>query len=456
MVVLYNGRKQEYDITQAMNWPQILEGVEYRKSYVGQRVGDFEIVSAEYDWGLRRQVNVVRCVHCGSEKGIRNLNAFVRGKGEGQICPCQRKPKKKREVSEKVDSSSYVGKTISGFSVLSYQAGKGFYVECTECGKKKWAGIKETIEGCVNCTHRITNDYSDPKYEGMRVGSLIAVRREGGRKFRFRCDCGKEVVRPAGEVFRENGTRSCGEPECRYHRIALRGGKNKRERGLAFEHECATEMKKQGYVVEMTPGTGDYGVDFFAVIEGERVAFQCKKLKAESMIGAVQEVYAGGRYYDCCKFVVVSPSGFTYPAEIMAAKLGVQLERNLENFKLKSMEENKIDTQKMTTYSGRALIWEIDGVSKPAQAWCDEYGVSKQAVRDRVRRGMDLKTALTAPRYEHTAHAVVVEIDGVVKSKRAWCNEYGISTQLYDYRTKQGGLSPLEALTRPKMTSKEA
>ncbi len=450
MIVLYNGRMQEYDITRATNWSQVLDGIEYRKSYAGQRVGDFEIVSTDYDWGLKRQVNVARCIHCGIEKEVKNLSAFMRGKGEGQICACQRKKKEKPVAAVKVDYSSYVGQIIGCFSVLAYQAGRGFRVECAECGKQKWAYLVETVEGRVSCNHRVTNDYSNPKYDGMRVGSLVAINREGGRKFRFRCDCGKEIVRPSGEVFRENGVRSCGDPMCMYHRISQLSGDDRRRDGLLFEHECANEMKKQGYSVEMTPGTGDYGVDFFAVVDGERVAFQCKKTKKASMVGAVQEVYAGGRYYDCCKFVVASPSGFTYPAELMAAKLGVQLERDLQNFELKTLKENKIETQKMTTHSGRKLMWEIDGVSKSAQEWCDEYGISDTAVKDRVRRGMDLKTALTAQKYGSRRGCITIDIGGITKTKQEWCDEYGISTQLYDYRTKQGGLSPFEALTKSK------
>lgn len=296
--------------------------------------------------------------------------------------------------------------------------------------------------------------YNDAEYIGKRVGSLTAISREG-KMFRFRCDCGNEALYRPTDIFRVDCIKSCGHPDCKYHQYWLRHGNEKRLSGIAFEKECATLMDEQGYPTEVTSESGDYGVDFFAMVGGVRVAFQCKKLKNVAMVSAVQQVYSGGRYYDCSKFVVVSPSGFTHSAELMAAKLGVQLERDLHEFRLKSLEENKIETQKMTTFSGRKLVWEIDGISKTAQEWCDEYGISKPAVRDRVRRGMDLKTALTAPRYNHTAGMITVEINGVVKTKQEWCDEYGISPQLYDYRTKQSGLSPVEALTKPKAYAME-
>ena len=289
--------------------------------------------------------------------------------------------------------------------------------------------------------------YSDAEYIGKRIGSMTVVSREG-KKFRFRCDCGREKLHRPVDVFKRGAIKSCGHPDCKYHQYWLRNGHETRLAGIAFEVECAAVMEEQGYDVKLTKESGDFGVDFFAEADGIKVAFQCKRLKKASMVSAVQEVYAGGRYYDCTKFVVVSPSGFTYPAELMAAKLGVQLELDLHNFRLKSLTENKIETQKMTAFSnGRKLIWEIDGVIKPAQEWCDEYNISRQTVVSRVSRGMDLKTALTASRYGCCS---VINIAGVEKTKREWCDEYGVSTQLYDYRIKHGGLSPVEALTRPK------
>ena len=291
-------------------------------------------------------------------------------------------------------------------------------------------------------------NYDDPMYVGARVGSLTSLGRGKGKMFRFRCDCGTEIEQRPTDVFRFDTVKSCGRPDCKYHAYWLKHGNEKRLAGIAFEHECAAEMEQQGYSAELTQETGDYGVDFFAVVNGERVAFQCKRLKQPSMVKAVQQVYAGGRYYDCSKFVVVSPSGFSHSAEIMASKLGVQLELNLQNFRLKSLRENKIDTQKVTTFSGRSLVWEIDGVSKTAEEWCREHGITRTAVVTRIKRkGMDLKTALTTPTYGGRA---MVEIDGVVKSKKEWCEGYGISPQLYDYRTKYGGLSPIEALTKTK------
>ena len=445
MVVLYNGVYKEHDITSVHSWDSILKGVEQRRSYLGLRIGDFEVAFVDYDWGTRSTVNRVRCVNCGHEKDVADLGAFRRGKGEGRLCKCRYK---KEERTPRKKPEEYIGEVHNGFRVVGWEQGKGYRTECAVCGNQKWRPLNRILDGSVSCNHKKVNDYSDPKYIGMKVGYLTAIERLG-RKYRFRCDCGTETILRPGDVFKQRAIVSCGREECEYRRKSLTDGQDIRKQGIGFEFECADVMKSQGFAVEMLPSSGDYGVDFFAMVDGERVAFQCKKLKTSSVVHAVQEVYAGGRYYDCCKFVVVSPSGFSYPAELMGAKLGVQLETSLQNFRLKALEENRIETNKTKSYSGHALLWEIDGVVKPTQEWCREYGVERSTVVRRVeKKGLSLKDALTAPAYRRTT----ITIDGETKSKLDWCDQYGISTQLYDYRVKYSGLSPLEALTKPKET----
>lgn len=445
MLILYNGEYQEYDVTKIPGAKQILEGLEKRKEDIGQQYGDYEIVTVDYDWGSRKRIQVAKCVNCGHEKEIPNLSDFKRGKGVGQFCSCRYKKKPYIPIEETYRSN--IGKTIGSFRLVDYRKGTGFRIECEECGKQRWVSGKRALSGEEVCNHRVSRNYSDPKYMGMRVGNLTVIGREG-KLFRFRCDCGTEFVQRPTNVFRIESIKTCGREECPHHREVQKAGSVRRKKGVAFERECAEVLQKQGFLVEMTPESGDYGVDFFAFINEEKVAFQCKHLKISSVVHAVQEVYAGGRYYDCCKFVVVSPSGFSYPAELMASKLGVQLEKDLQNFQLKTLKENKIATQKIKSFSKRTLIWEIDGVVKTAEQWCKEYGLSKSCIRSRVESGMDLKTALMTPKHKNSRSQI--EIDGVTKTKQEWCDQYGITMQLFDYRVKYSKLSPKEALTKPK------
>lgn len=445
MKVLYNGEYREYDVSCDPQSGNILDGLARRKQYLGELVGDFKIVRVDYDWGTHKAVNVARCERCGFAKNIADLAAFRRGKGEGQLCKCRYV---KKEKPQKVTYSDYVGQTANGFRLLSFEKGRGFRVECAECGKQKWASATAALRGVVRCNHRITATYDDSLI-GEKYGHLTAVERVG-KFFRFRCDCGFEKVLRPTDVCRGMVT-TCGRPECEYHQET---GVNvntleAQKRGFDYEKQIAAVFEKAGYKVIRTPDSGDFGVDVLVEINGEKWAFQCKKLKVPAGVSAVTEVYGGGRFYDCTRFCVISPSGFTYQAKQIAAKLGVQLETKSFHFGV-SQEQNaaKLLETSLTKYEGsRKLMWEIDGIVKPAELWCKENGISREAVVRRVKNGMDLKTALTTRKY---GGRITITIEGVTKTKQEWCDEYGISPQLYDYRIKYSGLSPIEALTKEK------
>ena len=133
----------------------------------------------------------------------------------------------------------------------------------------------------------------------------------------------------------------------------------------------------------------------------------------------------------------------------MAAKLGVQLETDKFTFGVKLSENTTqlLETSKYPISSQRGREWTINGVTKTMVEWCKEYNLSYSQVENRLLRGMSYIEALT---YKKPRGKANVEIDGVTKTKIEWCEEYGISVQLYDYRTKQGGMTPYEALTTPK------
>jgi restriction system protein len=289
---------------------------------------------------------------------------------------------------------------------------------------------------------------------GQKFGHLTAVSRVG-KCFKFRCDCGFEKVLRPTDVCRGHIT-TCGRSECEYH-IATGVNKERRksvEEGFAFEERFANVFKSAGYEIIKTHNTGDYGVDVIVWINGEKWAFQCKKSKSPAGVRAVAEVYAGGRFYDCTRFCVASPSGFTYQAKQMAAKLGVQLETSVFHFNV-SLDQNAAELLKtqLTRYEmTNKLMWEIDGVAKTADEWCSEYNISRTGVMARVKKGMTLKDALITPSYRV---GNTIEINGVFKTKKEWCDEYGISPQLYDYRVKYSGLSPLEALSKKKQNGGE-
>lgn len=96
--------------------------------------------------------------------------------------------------------------------------------------------------------------------------------------------------------------------------------------GHEFEHFCAKLLKESGFIeVEVTKGSGDYGVDILAEKDGITYAIQCKCYTDPVGIKAVQEAYAGRDYYDRMVGVVMTNQYFTGPAVNAARKLKILL-----------------------------------------------------------------------------------------------------------------------------------
>lgn len=96
--------------------------------------------------------------------------------------------------------------------------------------------------------------------------------------------------------------------------------------GHDFEYFCADLLKQRGFIeVEVTKGSGDYGVDILAEKEGVTYAVQCKCYTAPVGVKAVQEAYAGRDYYDRMVGAVMTNQYFTAPAVEAAKKLKILL-----------------------------------------------------------------------------------------------------------------------------------
>ena len=96
--------------------------------------------------------------------------------------------------------------------------------------------------------------------------------------------------------------------------------------GHEFEYFCADLLEQNGFIdVEVTRGSGDYGIDILAEKEGVTYAVQCKCYTAPVGVKAVQEVYAGRDYYDRMVGAVLTNQYFTQPAVEAAGKLKILL-----------------------------------------------------------------------------------------------------------------------------------
>ena len=96
--------------------------------------------------------------------------------------------------------------------------------------------------------------------------------------------------------------------------------------GRDFEYYCAELLKRRGFQeVEVTKGSGDYGIDILAEKDGVTYAIQCKCYAAPVGVKAVQEAYAGRDYYDRMVGAVLTNQYFTQPAVEAAKKLKILL-----------------------------------------------------------------------------------------------------------------------------------
>lgn len=96
--------------------------------------------------------------------------------------------------------------------------------------------------------------------------------------------------------------------------------------GHEFEYFCADLLRKKGFIeVEVTKGSGDYGIDILAEKDGVTYAIQCKCYTAPIGVKAIQEAYAGRDYYDRMVGAVMTNQYFTSPAVEAAKKLKILL-----------------------------------------------------------------------------------------------------------------------------------
>tara|TARA_B100000963_G_scaffold347957_1_gene354874 strand:+ start:79 stop:948 length:870 start_codon:yes stop_codon:yes gene_type:complete len=110
---------------------------------------------------------------------------------------------------------------------------------------------------------------------------------------------------------------------------------NNYKKGLRFENLCLQKLRSQGWVVKQTPISGDQGVDLIASIDDFRLCIQCKDHKNAIGNKAVQEVYAGKKYWLGTHAILISRSGFTKSAQKLALSSNVIMinEFEIENLK---------------------------------------------------------------------------------------------------------------------------
>lgn len=95
--------------------------------------------------------------------------------------------------------------------------------------------------------------------------------------------------------------------------------------GIHFEHYLKELFLTQGYKVNVTKASGDYGADLILKNDNDKIVVQAKRYSKNVGIKAVQEISGAKTYYDGTEAWVVTNSYFTKAAKELASKLGVKL-----------------------------------------------------------------------------------------------------------------------------------
>lgn len=96
--------------------------------------------------------------------------------------------------------------------------------------------------------------------------------------------------------------------------------------GHTFEYYCAVLLRKNGFHhVEVTRGSGDQGIDILAWKHRKKYGIQCKCYSYYLGNKAIQEAYAGMKFYECDVAAVLTNQYFTNSAVALAGKTDVLL-----------------------------------------------------------------------------------------------------------------------------------
>lgn len=111
--------------------------------------------------------------------------------------------------------------------------------------------------------------------------------------------------------------------------------------GSEFEVFCGALFEKLGYSIEMTPASGDQGIDLIACKEHQTLGIQAKRYSKKVTNTAIQEVAAGIKHYRLQKGLVITNSYFTDSAIELATSNDIILwDRYILEMKLKETFNN--------------------------------------------------------------------------------------------------------------------
>ena len=100
--------------------------------------------------------------------------------------------------------------------------------------------------------------------------------------------------------------------------------------GYEYEQYCANLFRCYGWEAEVTPKSGDFGVDVIAKKNDIKIVVQCKKWNGSVGFNAVKEVFTGKTINKADYAIVITNSNFSQAAKKGAKDTGVILIKHSE------------------------------------------------------------------------------------------------------------------------------
>ncbi|MFY9680184.1 MAG: restriction endonuclease [Candidatus Sulfotelmatobacter sp.] len=107
----------------------------------------------------------------------------------------------------------------------------------------------------------------------------------------------------------------------------VHSGRRTKVTPLVYEEMVAAHFRQQGYSVELTPRSNDYGVDAFARRESQKLALQAKMYGGARKVNRemVMQLHGAKDYFDCTEAVIITDGEVTQNARQVAEKLRIKI-----------------------------------------------------------------------------------------------------------------------------------
>lgn len=342
----------------------------------------------------------------------------------------------------------YTNMIVGDFKVLQveYDWGKRSqraYAECTKCGEKSYFyNVADWLRGKGKSTvcHCTREALRQEAYERkLSEQQRLREEREVAAKL------AKERKEQERELRRK-------ENQDRYPHI---------QKGFELEKKLYKLFLESGYTVTKTPDVGDYGVDIILTKDNHRMAIQVKYSKHKIGIDAVQEVYSGGRFYDCDQFAVVGWSGYSDNAIHLAAKLGVYLAQDtfdypsdISEYAVKLLPTQEVEVvlrDKVVSPlppEPKRLKYTVMGQTGTIAELCRHFGVGYKKVQYRMsNKNQSIEQAIMG--ILSVEKEAKYSYNGYSGSMNEVCEHFNVRPQTIQYRMKYMGMSFEEAMNTP-------